>query len=167
MESESKKLASRLVVTETDSQATYQLTCGILQFNRFRKRTASKEQSALLQVDEYDDEDTDFDSMDASFDLDKETAVIAPTGNRSTSAAEIHTLTKRRSSIYSSRLLQESTLDPTPTEKLKSRRASKDPPGLKAIVAPSTPVVDIIFIYGLGGGSLSTWSWNRDSRKSW
>lgn len=39
--------------------------------------------------------------------------------------------------------------------------------GLTAITSPATPLIDIIFLHGLGGGSVTTWSWNHDSRKCW
>lgn len=42
-----------------------------------------------------------------------------------------------------------------------------DPLGLTLIHSAEEPLVDMIFIHGLGGTSRGTWSWERDTRNFW
>lgn len=50
----------------------------------------------------------------------------------------------------------------------RSREPHTDPLGLNVVHAPlSTPIVDIIFVHGLGGTSQKTWSRNRDPELFW
>lgn len=42
-----------------------------------------------------------------------------------------------------------------------------DPLGLSLIHESSEPVVDFIFVHGLGGSSYRTWSWNHDPQYFW
>ncbi|KAF3482204.1 uncharacterized protein GIQ15_04963 [Arthroderma uncinatum] len=49
----------------------------------------------------------------------------------------------------------------------KSFSLSPDPLGLTLIHESDNPLVDIIFVHGLGGSSLRTWSYDRDVRNLW
>ncbi|KAI1423685.1 hypothetical protein F5Y12DRAFT_756244 [Xylaria sp. FL1777] len=42
-----------------------------------------------------------------------------------------------------------------------------NPLGLTMVYSCRNPVIDLIFIHGLGGTSMSTWSWNRDPVNFW
>jgi hypothetical protein len=44
---------------------------------------------------------------------------------------------------------------------------NSDPLGLTLIYESDEPLVDIIFVHGLGGSSLRTWSYNRDVSHFW
>jgi hypothetical protein len=57
--------------------------------------------------------------------------------------------------------------EPTRRQSRGTKKTSADPLGLNAVALPPTPLVDIIFIHGLGGSSLRTWSWNHDTRHLW
>lgn len=48
-----------------------------------------------------------------------------------------------------------------------SKKAAKDPLGLTPISSPAKPIVDIIFIHGLGGSAFKSWSWEHDPRLFW
>ena len=39
--------------------------------------------------------------------------------------------------------------------------------GLTAVCDPPDPIADIIFIHGLGGSSIKTWSWKHDPKNFW
>ncbi len=47
------------------------------------------------------------------------------------------------------------------------QKGGKDPVGLMAVNLPHHPVVDIIFIHGLGGSAWRSWSWEHDPRNFW
>jgi hypothetical protein len=47
------------------------------------------------------------------------------------------------------------------------QKGGKDPVGLIAVNLPHHPVVDIIFIHGLGGSAWRSWSWEHDPRNFW
>ena len=49
----------------------------------------------------------------------------------------------------------------------RSPSPSVDPLGLSLIHESSEPVVDFIFVHGLGGSSYRTWSWNHDPQYFW
>jgi hypothetical protein len=49
----------------------------------------------------------------------------------------------------------------------RSLLPSIDPLGLSLIHESSEPVVDFIFVHGLGGSSYRTWSWNHDPQYFW
>jgi hypothetical protein len=49
----------------------------------------------------------------------------------------------------------------------RSLSPSADPLGLSLIHESSDPVVDFIFVHGLGGSSYRTWSWNHDRQYFW
>ena len=50
----------------------------------------------------------------------------------------------------------------------RSRERQSDPTGLTVVHEPdSDPSVDIIFVHGLGGTSVKTWSRNRDTKLFW
>jgi len=61
-------------------------------------------------------------------------------------------------------------LDLTTHQVHRRRRSvlpSVDPLGLSLIHESSEPVVDFIFVHGLGGSSYRTWSWNHDPQYFW
>ena len=50
----------------------------------------------------------------------------------------------------------------------QSRERHADPLGLKVLFEPaSTPVMDLVFVHGLGGTSRQTWSKNRNPELFW
>ncbi|KAH7363682.1 hypothetical protein BKA66DRAFT_573378 [Pyrenochaeta sp. MPI-SDFR-AT-0127] len=136
-------------------------------FGIFRKRSLNKVSPARLHSQSYDDEDDDeSDILEAPYDFEKN-AVFSQQSVRSTSAPEVRTLARSDTTSYSNSPLQAPIFDLAAKEKPKYRRVSKNPLGLTAIATPATPLIDLIFLHGLGGGSLTTWSWNHDSRKCW
>lgn len=48
-----------------------------------------------------------------------------------------------------------------------TKKGEKDPVGLIPVTLPQNPVVDIIFIHGLGGSAWRSWSWDHDPRNFW
>ena len=48
-----------------------------------------------------------------------------------------------------------------------SKRRLMDPLGFILVTSPQNPIVDIIFIHGLGGSARKSWSWDHDSRNFW
>jgi hypothetical protein len=48
-----------------------------------------------------------------------------------------------------------------------SKKKAKDPLGFNPVSSPRNPIVDIIFIHGLGGSSYRSWSWDHDPRNFW
>ena len=55
----------------------------------------------------------------------------------------------------------------TPPRHASGESDSGDPLGLTLIHGASDSTVDIIFVHGLGGSSLRTWSWERDVNLFW
>jgi len=54
------------------------------------------------------------------------------------------------------------------TRRSRSRDRQSEPQGLHVIYEPDcSPTVDIIFVHGLGGSSVSTWTKDRDEAKFW
>lgn len=123
---------------------------------------------AQVHARDDEDEDDESDLVEEPYDFEKN-VVFSQHSVRSTSAPEVRTLSRSDTTSFSTSntLLQAPTFDPGVKEKSKYRRISKNPLGLTAIATPATPLIDIIFLHGLGGGSLTTWSWNHDSRKCW
>ncbi|KAJ8067155.1 hypothetical protein OCU04_004524 [Sclerotinia nivalis] len=55
-----------------------------------------------------------------------------------------------------------------PSDKALANTASTvDPLGLTLVYSAQEPLVDMIFIHGLGGTSRGTWPWERDARNFW
>lgn len=48
-----------------------------------------------------------------------------------------------------------------------SKKGGKDPVGFIPVNLPHNPVVDIIFVHGLGGSAWRSWSWDHDLRHFW
>lgn len=46
-------------------------------------------------------------------------------------------------------------------------RTGKGPIGLTTVLEPTDPIVDIVFVHGLNGGSHSTWTRNNDLSLFW
>lgn len=46
-------------------------------------------------------------------------------------------------------------------------KGGRDPVGLIPVTLPQNPVVDIIFIHGLGGSAWGSWSWDHNPKKFW
>ncbi|EPE26317.1 WD40 repeat-like protein [Glarea lozoyensis ATCC 20868] len=60
-----------------------------------------------------------------------------------------------------------SRLAPIKQGSANSISKSKDPTGLFAISLPRHPVVDVIFLHGLGGSCYRSWSWAHDRANFW
>jgi hypothetical protein len=60
---------------------------------------------------------------------------------------------------YTSR--NKSNLVTTPSAKFSDRN------GLTLLYAPAEPLIDLVFVHGLGGGSVTSWSKNDDHRNFW
>lgn len=45
--------------------------------------------------------------------------------------------------------------------------SSSDPHGLNLVHSPSEIIADVIFVHGIGGTSVRSWSWKRDPRNFW
>lgn len=56
---------------------------------------------------------------------------------------------------------------PAFSEHSEPRGDLKGPLGLNLLYAPSEPLVDLIFVHGLGGGSRKTWSKTTDPYHYW
>jgi pimeloyl-ACP methyl ester carboxylesterase len=53
-------------------------------------------------------------------------------------------------------------------QRVDSFARAAEPLGLQVLYEPSsTPSVNIIFVHGLGGSTLGSWSWNRDPSYCW
>jgi len=48
-----------------------------------------------------------------------------------------------------------------------SKKGMANPMGLTLITSPAIPIVDLIFIHGLGGSAFNSWSWEHDPRNFW
>lgn len=48
-----------------------------------------------------------------------------------------------------------------------SEALKKNTYGLNTLVAPAFSIADIVFVHGLGGGSVSTWTMSQDPNKFW
>lgn len=88
----------------------------------------------------------------------------------------LHLQFRRRSSAESGVTLFERALNGLSTQRSKSPAFSehseprgdlKGPLGLNLLHAPSQPLVDLIFVHGLGGGSRKTWSKTSDPYHYW
>lgn len=56
---------------------------------------------------------------------------------------------------------------PSALERRKSSEDIKGPLGLNLLYKPSEPLVDFIFVHGLGGGSRKTWTKTADPYHYW
>lgn len=55
----------------------------------------------------------------------------------------------------------------SPPRQSNHQNGARDPLGLSLIHGVPDPIADIIFVHGLGGSSLRTWSWQRDVDLFW
>ena len=106
----------------------------------------------------YDDEEDDFGSVpDEPCDfLDPEKSIDS--NGRRSSAPEVRRSSQTLSSLPSGLSQQGGG---------SSKKGPKDPLGFIPVTSPQNPIVDIIFIHGLGGSAWKSWSWEHDSRNFW
>ena len=76
----------------------------------------------------------------------------------------VNNTTSRYDSVASSSF---SNLERGATPSSSNSLATVDPLGLNLVYNTVEPKVDLIFVHGLGGSSLRTWSWNRDTDYFW
>ncbi len=78
-------------------------------------------------------------------------------------AAQDDSSDKRRASFLTRRF---STLW-TPKPENKTDDGVRGPLGLRLLFASPEPMIEIIFVHGLGGGSIKTWRKGNDARLYW
>lgn len=72
-----------------------------------------------------------------------------------------------RYSLLSSDSIPPSMISRLSSLSLVSNASTSDPYGLTLIYEPPYSTTDIVFVHGLGGSAIKTWSWKRDTENFW
>jgi hypothetical protein len=140
----------------------------ILQLLKFKRRTFGKEQRTLSDSKTlFENGDQPISPLNAGLSPSKVGSTSSEQPDSSSSRLDGDTYTLSSSHNSDGISSKDGQFEPTLGQSRGTKKTSADPLGLNAVSLPPTPLVDIIFIHGLGGSSLRTWSWNHDTRHLW